>query len=196
MTLNDQFITMIVMVSGGIYLGMTLDTFRRVSVYWKGNIFLLYFMEICFWFTQTLVLFYVLFLVNAGELRLYVFLACLLGFATYQSLFASWYKQLLEHIINIIAAIYRFLEKMVQYLIIIPIKFIINLLLTCLLFIVHIINAIFFFVVKVIYIPIKWILGLLYRLLPENTKIFLKKIKGFYYKMKNIVKKYLKHMRR
>src|SRR5699024_11891782 len=37
-------------------------------------------LELGFWFIQTAVLFYILFKVNEGELRIYVFLACLLGY--------------------------------------------------------------------------------------------------------------------
>ena len=79
MTLSIQFITMAAMVLSGIYLGVIRDTFQRFAIYWKGRKLLSYLLEIIFWILQTLVVFYVLFLVNAGEIRLYIILACLLG---------------------------------------------------------------------------------------------------------------------
>src|SRR5699024_4293439 len=100
MTLHVQLLTMIFMVLSGLYLGMALETFRRFSPLWRKNKFLVYFLEICFWLVQTLIIFYVLYRVNAGELRLYIFVACLLGFATYQALIASLYKRLLEQVVK------------------------------------------------------------------------------------------------
>src|SRR5690625_1289933 len=89
MTLSTQFITMLAMTSGGFYLGVVLDTFRRFASSWKNRIIFSYVMETSFWLTQVIILFYVLFRVNGGELRLYIFLACLLGFTIYQVLAAK-----------------------------------------------------------------------------------------------------------
>src|SRR5699024_5483544 len=101
MTLDVQFMTMAAMTLSGIYLGIAQETFRRFKPHWKPNRFLLYFMEIAFWLFQVALIFYVLFLVNAGELRLYVFLALFLGISMYQVLVASVYKRLLEMIVRI-----------------------------------------------------------------------------------------------
>src|SRR5699024_8882996 len=71
---------------GRSLLGYSQRYLPPVSPYWKNKWFINYVMEICFWLTQTFLLFYVLFRINGGELRVYVFLACLLGFAMYQAL--------------------------------------------------------------------------------------------------------------
>ncbi|MEW9675295.1 spore cortex biosynthesis protein YabQ [Lentibacillus sp. L22] len=199
MTLDVQFLTMIVMIISGIYLGAALETFLRFKPYWKSNWFMLYFMEIAFWLSQVLLLFYVLFLVNAGELRVYVFLALFMGFAAYKALFAPLYKRLLELFIRIILTCYHFIEKLIKTLVIAPIKYIIQLLITLILFIVQLLVKVFLFVVKVIFFPIKWILILLYRMLPKNIRNFLHKTAGFYSTMENICKKgldYIKFKRR
>src|SRR5690625_1760968 len=106
MTLDTQFLTMIFMVLGGLYLGIAKDTFRRFSPYWKNKRFINYAMEICFWLTQTFLLFYVLFRINGGELRFYVFLACLLGYAMFQAFDSDLSILLLIDIICVLYSTY------------------------------------------------------------------------------------------
>lgn len=194
MTLDTQFLTMIFMVLGGLYLGIAKDTFRRFSPYWKDKWFTNYVMEICFWLTQTFLLFYVLFRINGGELRVYVFLACLLGFAMYQALASALYKKVLESIIRVFTAIYRFLEKLVRAIIITPIWWIISLLFTSLLMTGKMIVSVLIFIAKCIYIPIAWILKMFYRLLPDHIQKILHKIAGLYSIIKNICSKWVKYI--
>src|SRR5690625_5859173 len=75
MTLNVQFLTMLFMVVSGFYLGIALETFRRFSPLWRHRPVLVYIFEVSFWLIQTFIIFYVLYKVNAGELRVYIFLA-------------------------------------------------------------------------------------------------------------------------
>ncbi|WP_430789369.1 spore cortex biosynthesis protein YabQ [Virgibacillus flavescens] len=190
-----QFMTMLAMILGGFYLGMILDTFRRASKHWKNSLFLTYFMEINFWFLQTLLLFYILYRVNAGELRLYVFLACLLGFATYQTLAAEAYKKLLEHLIKFILSIYRYISKGVRMMLVTPIVFVFTLLFTAISAIIQVLFLVLLTVLKIIFTPVKWIFLLIYGILPEIIKNYLHKIAGFYSTMENICKKWLKYMK-
>ncbi|RDW15313.1 spore cortex biosynthesis protein YabQ [Oceanobacillus arenosus] len=192
MTLSIQFLTMATMVLSGIYLGISQDTFRRFTQYWKNQTLLTYFMEICFWLTQAIILFYVLYRVNAGEIRFYIVMACLLGFSMYQVVAANLYKRLLEHVIRVIAGFYRFCAKVVQVLLITPIRWIIIMLLTILLFILRLVGKVLFFILKLLVMPFKWIGKALYQLLPKKVKKNLHKIAGFYSKMKNICIKWAK----
>jgi spore cortex biosynthesis protein YabQ len=192
MTLSVQFMTMVSMVLSGFYLGIALDTFRRFTPYWKRKVILTYLMEICFWLTQTVILFFILFQVNSGEIRFYIFIACLLGFAMYQVFAATMYKNILEHIIRFITAIYRFCKKVVQALIVQPIIWILTLLITIVLGIARIIWQIILFLLKLLLTPIWWILKAIYYILPNSFKNFLKQIAGFYSKIKNILVKWLK----
>ncbi|MFD1849252.1 spore cortex biosynthesis protein YabQ [Oceanobacillus bengalensis] len=195
MTLSVQFLTMITMVLSGLYLGVVLETFRRFTIYWKRKIVLTYFLEVCFWLTQTLIIFYVLYRINAGEIRFYVILACLLGFSIYQVFAAKLYKALLEQIIRIIAAIYRFCERLVQVLIITPVIWIVMALVTLLLGIFRLLSKVLLFTLKLLFAPIWWILKGIYNLLPQKIKNYFLQIAGFYSKMKNIVNKWLKEIR-
>ncbi|GAA0425396.1 MAG: spore cortex biosynthesis protein YabQ [Bacillota bacterium] len=195
MSLSTQFLTMITMITGGFYLGLIQDTFRRFTPYWKNRRILTYVMEICFWLMQTMLLFYVLFRVNGGELRFYIFAACLLGFAFYQVAAANVYRKVLEQIIRIIAAVYRFFENIVQALIISPITWIVKLIYTFIVWLCKVVGTILLFILTVIITPIKWIIQAIYGLLPKKVQLFLFKIAGFYSKMKNICIKVVKYVR-
>lgn len=194
MTLSVQFLTMVSMIAGGLYLGIALDTFRRFQRHWKRNVILVYVMEVFFWLTQVFILYYILFRVNAGELRFYVFAACLLGFSAYQAFATNLYKRLLEKIILIIAKIYQFLYQLVKTLIITPIIYIAQLLITFIVFLFNAVLAVVGFVLKCIYIPLKWIFIRIYHLLPKKMKVFLHHLAGFYSKIQNICSKYWRYI--
>lgn len=199
MTLDTQFLTMLFMILGGFYLGLARDTFRRFSPYWKGKLVTTYFMEICFWLTQTFILFYVLFLVNGGELRVYIFLACLLGVAMYQVLAAALYKKLLEGVIRAVAAVCRFISKTVQAVLITPVWWVIQTLFICLAAIVQFILSVLLFIGKGVFYPCRWLLQLIYRLLPSSMQKIIYKCAGIYSiiaNMYNRLVKYIKFKRR
>ncbi|WP_085993732.1 spore cortex biosynthesis protein YabQ [Oceanobacillus senegalensis] len=195
MTLSVQFLTMITMVGSGFYLGMALDTFRRFTPYWKNTVFLNYLMEICFWLTQTIILFYILFQVNAGEIRFYVLIACLLGFSMYQVFAANIYKRMLEHMIRVVTAIYQFFKRLVQALIIQPIIWMVTVLITIVVGLATALWKVVLFIAKLLFAPIRWIAKVIYYLLPKSFKNFLQQIAGFYSKIKNIIFKWLKYIK-
>ncbi|OZU89535.1 spore cortex biosynthesis protein YabQ [Virgibacillus indicus] len=194
MTLSIQFMTMLAMVSSGFYLGIINDTYRRFTPYWKHKITITYLLEIFFWASQTILVFYVLFRVNGGELRFYIFAACLLGFAIYQVFAAAIYKRILERIIQVITGIYRFFARLVQALIIAPVKWMLMVLFTIVLRIAKIIGSILFFLVKLLFAPIKWVAKITFHILPENFQKYLHKIAGFYSTITNIVYKWMKYI--
>lgn len=194
MTLSVQFLTMVSMIVGGLYLGMVLDTFRRFQRHWKRNVVLVYVMEVFFWLTQIFILYYILFRINAGELRFYVFAACLLGFSAYQVFVKNFYKRLLEKLINIVARIYQLLYRLVKMLIFTPIKYIAQLLVAFIIFLFNTILLVLGFVLKCVYLPLKWILIRIYRLLPKKLKVILHHLAGFYSKIQNICIKYWRYI--
>ncbi|WP_217588324.1 spore cortex biosynthesis protein YabQ [Lentibacillus saliphilus] len=196
MTLNVQLVTMLVMIASGMYLGMAQDTYRRLSIHWKGQTLIKYVMEASFWLTQTLLLFYVLFLVNNGALRLYIFLACLLGYSTYRALVASLYQSVLETIIRIIKRVYTIFRRIVEVLIIAPLQWLFRLIVAMVLVIVNVLFSILLFLFKIIYWPIAGLFRIVYHLLPQSVQRILHKIAGFYSTMEKIVIKWTKHILR
>ena len=191
--------TMISMILGGFFVGVALETFRRFSLTWKNNIILVFFMEICFWLIQSFVLFYVLFRVNGGEIRIYVIVAGFLGFAIYKAVAATLYKRILERLISIIVSIYRFFARIINGIIIIPVKFIIQLLITCLRWVFKGIILIVTFLLTIVFGPIFWIFKKIYHFLPKRVQNILFKLAGLYSTIESItikVVKFLKFKRR
>ncbi|MDL4840483.1 spore cortex biosynthesis protein YabQ [Aquibacillus rhizosphaerae] len=192
MTLTTQFLTILVMIAGGVYLGAAIETFRRFEVHWKQHKIYAYSIEIGFWLLQTLILFYLLYVVNQGELRFYILLAMLCGYAMYKSVFENIYKRLLERVIKISISIYYFFYRLVHALIVRPIKGLIMFAIAVLLWIWGIVLWIVILLFKIIGYPIKLILVLLWRLIPQKVKKYLSQLAGLFLKIKNIISKWWK----
>lgn len=156
------------MIAGGIYLGFITETFRRASINWRNNVYATYIFEIGFWVTQTFILFFVLYKVNDGELRVYVFLACLLGFSIYVVLFKTIYKRLLEFMIKVIKVIVKGVIQTIDVLIIQPIKWIVHAAVIVLLYVLNVCLKLLLFILKVLFYPIKLLLYGIKSLLPEK----------------------------
>lgn len=183
MTLTVQFTTMIAMVLSGIYLGIIQSTFQRFSVLWEKRTVLKYGLEISFWILQTVIIFYILFRMNAGELRLYVFLACLLGFSFYQALVKVYYLRVLESMIFIGKKVLFIIERILEFFIWKPIR---------LLFLI--VTSILIFIGKICLFPFLFLGKLIYSLLPEKIINFLHKLIDFYSTIKNTIIRWLKYV--
>lgn len=193
MTLDTQFLTMISMVVGGIYLGFANDTYRRLIDRRKITTIFLYFLEVSFWLIQTAILFYVLYQVNYGEIRFYIFLAILLGISMYVVMFQTLYQRILEIIIEIIKQIIYLIIRTIDTLIISPIKWVISLIVTIVTYTIYFIIKIVSFFLRVLFYPVKLFINLLEKLLPEkvlkNVTKILKFCSTILYKFKSRVKK-------
>lgn len=162
MTLNTQLVTMIAMMLSGIYLGFATETFRRVAIHWKNNVYLKYAFEIIFWIVQTCLLFIVLYKVNEAEIRMYVFLACALGFSMYMVLFQATYRKLLELSIRITKSVIRWMLRLVHYTMIKPIVWVFRTLIIILLFVFEMLKKTVLLIGKILLYPVllllKWII--------------------------------------
>jgi len=202
MTLSIQFMTMLAMIGMGIIFGATLDTYNRFLNRTRRKRWIVFIYDILFWVVQGLAIFYILFLVNRGEVRFYIFLALLCGFAAYQSLFKRIYVRLLEIIISMVISIYRFLLKMLYYIIYKPIYSLIVFIISLLIMLGKGLFSLFklllktvLWITRVVFLPVKWIILIIWRLLPKGLKKsveklynkvagILGKIKNYYYQLK------------
>ncbi|WP_078378380.1 spore cortex biosynthesis protein YabQ [Sutcliffiella halmapala] len=196
MTLTTQFYTMLAMVGVGAYLGAAIDTYGRFLHREKRARWIVFIHDLLFWLLQGLVTFYVLLLVNEGEIRFYILIALVCGYAAYQSILRYFYLSLLESLIRFSISLYRFLAKLVQMVIIKPIQLLVQAIIIILLGIWKMIYAIGRFllllgwkIVKLCTLPFKWVLMLGWKLLPKPVKkyfhILFKKIEGFFSLVKN-----------
>lgn len=198
MTLSTQFMTMIAMIGMGSYFGASLDTYNRFLQRSKRKTWIVFCNDILFWLMQGLSIFYVLFIVNKGELRVYIFLALFCGFAAYQSLFKKAYLRLLEIVISMVISIYQFLVKVFRNVIYKPIYSLILMLISItimlgkgLLALAKGILKVLLFILRVILKPVEWLGYLFWNLLPKRIKKLVEKlynkIAGFFHKTKNTI---------
>ncbi|SDK60501.1 spore cortex biosynthesis protein YabQ [Sediminibacillus albus] len=190
MTLTVQFAAILTMIAGGVYVGAAIDTFRRFEKGWKHRLFFSYSLEICFWLLQTLILFYLLYRVNQGELRLYIFLAILCGFAAYKALFEQMYRKLLEKLIDLTRLIYRFFSRLFKLLVIKPITGLFRLIFLALTGFWIVLLWLLAVIVKVLIFPFQLLIKMVWALMPQYLKKYFYKVAGFYSKIKNTLRKW------
>ncbi|MGE6261263.1 spore cortex biosynthesis protein YabQ [Heyndrickxia sporothermodurans] len=185
MSLATQFYTMLAMISMGSFFGATLDTYNRFLQRGKRKRWIVFINDILFWLLQGLLIFYILFLVNFGEIRFYIFVALVCGFAAYQAIMKTTYLKLLEAIISLTISIVQFLYNLLKTIIYNPIKWLIFLLITIILGIgkgiytlVQTILKVLLLVVKILLKPIIWIFHIFWRAFPTPVKKYIEK---FYY---------------
>lgn len=195
------------MAAMGSYLGAAIDTYNRFLFRSKRKSWLVFLNDIFFWILQGLIFFYVLFVINQGELRFYIFLAILCGFAAYQSLLKRGYARVLEIIITMIISIYRYAVKIFLMLIYRPI---VSLLLGCVSLVTIIGKGLFMLVkwtiqviwtiIKLVFTPVKWLLILFWNLLPKHIKKTVEKLynklAGYYQGIKNTINNVLSRWRK
>lgn len=94
MSVTTQLETMLAMIGMGGWLGLSIDTYSRFLQRRKRARFIVFINDVLFWLLQGLIIFYVLLLVNEGELRVYIFFSyfmwlCRLSKLVAQPIFAT-----------------------------------------------------------------------------------------------------------
>jgi spore cortex biosynthesis protein YabQ len=203
MTLSTQFLTMISMIGMGSLFGVMFDTYQRFLDRPNRKSWIVFFNDLLFWVIQALIIFYILFLVNNGELRFYIFVALLCGFAAYQSLFKGVYLRLLEFMIKTAIAIYRFIRRAFQLLIYKPVIGLIQLVISIIILIgrglfslVKFVLKVILFILKIFWVPVVKIILILWKLLPKSIKKYVEKLynrtAGIFMEIKNYLLKLIK----
>jgi spore cortex biosynthesis protein YabQ len=186
MSLNIQFLTMLAMIGMGGYLGATLDTYNRFLQRSKRNRWFVFIYDFLFWILQALVIFYVLLQINEAELRIYIFLAILCGYAAYQSLLRLLYLKVLEQCIRLVISCYRILANVFTIIAIRPFFMLIKGLMMILLFVLQIIQKVLDICMKIVVGILLFFGRLLWRFVPKKGKVFLQKYAGILKKTTNI----------
>jgi len=183
MTISTQFLTMLSMIGMGSVFGAMFDTYQRFLNRPKRKQWIVFINDLLFWIIQALLIFYTLFMVNDGELRFYIFIALLCGFAAYQSLFKGIYLKLLEVIIQTVIATINFLKKTFRLLIYKPVLGLIQLVIAIIIAfgrgiftLVKFIFKVVLFILKIIIFPVQKILLLFWKLLPKGIKKSVEKL--------------------
>lgn len=174
---------MVSMIGMGSLFGAMFDTYQRFLKRPKRKAWIVFINDLLFWAIQALLIFYILFLVNKGEIRFYIFLALICGFAAYQSLLQGIYLRLLEGVIQIFIYTYRFIKKSLQLLIYKPVVGLIQLISVIVLAfgkglwtLVKFIFQAFQFIMKIILGILEKIFLILWGLLPKGLKNSVEKL--------------------
>lgn len=198
---------MLSMIGMGSLFGVMFDTYQRFLDRPNRKSWIVFINDLLFWVIQALMIFYILFLVNNGELRFYIFVALLCGFAAYQSLFKNIYLKILEVIIRSVISLYQFIRRAFQLLIYKPVIGLIQLLISIVLLLgrgmfslVKFILKVLLFILKVLWVPIVKIVLILWKLLPKSIKKYVEKLynktAGIFMEIKNYLIKWSKKWKR
>lgn len=122
MSLKLQTLTMLHMVGAGVWVGVALETYRRLRI--KGGPWITFLQDLGFWLINSLIVFLWLLGVNNGQMRLYIFLSLLCGFAMYQAILRSLYRSFLERCIRFFRWFFHLLYTLWRMLIFIPLRWI------------------------------------------------------------------------
>lgn len=94
-----------IFIINGILIGLLFDFFRILRKSFKTNDFITYLEDILFWILAGIILLYSIFIFNNGEIRLFMFIAVLLGIIIYIMSISSYIIKLNVRIINCIKII-------------------------------------------------------------------------------------------
>ncbi len=204
MSLPVQFYTLLAMIGMGSLFGATLDTYQRFLKRGKRKRWIVFLNDLLFWFIQGALIFYVLFLVNYGEVRFYLLLALLCGFSAYQALFKIIYLKLLESLIQWIKSIARLIYRTAYLLVYKPFRGLYLLIIAIILYVFSLLLSL----VKIVWIMVKWVvktvfkpfIWMLNKVIPESVKIFFaqlrKTVAGYLESIKNIIIKAIHFFRK
>ncbi len=139
MNLHVEALTLFSMLAAGIVMGMALDTYQVLKQ--KAGIkgWLLYLCDLLYWLSFTFVVFGTLIRVNEGVIRAYIFLAISLGFLLHFLFIHSWYVRVFLLFINFLGYVYRFLRRLIEILIVMPVQFLIRMITVLIMFVVDLI---------------------------------------------------------
>ncbi|MCM3715799.1 spore cortex biosynthesis protein YabQ [Alkalihalobacillus oceani] len=186
MSLSVQLYTMLSMIAMGSYIGAAIDTYHRFSKRRSSFHWFVACNDVMFWLMQALVVFYVLLQTNHGEIRFYVFLALICGYAAYQAMLRPFYRGLLERCIMLTVSIYKGIVTLFRYLVMKPVTFILKLLYSLCMMIVTGCTAVILFLLRLVLVPLRGLALLLLKWTGLLT--YVKKSEPIFAKIKEFIK--------
>src|SRR5699024_11097883 len=112
-------------------------------------------------------------------LRVYVYIACLLGFSMYQALFKRSFHKILDFLIRIICAFGRFIRGVVRTVLYRPVAGLLQIILVIILSIIQLAGTILGYVGKVVLYPVMLLFKGINRLLPQSLRKIVHKAKAY-----------------
>lgn len=186
MTLSIQFYTLVAMIVMGAMLGMAVDTYRLLLRVRLRKLWIKYVYDFLFWVIYALALFYTLYWINEGALRIHVFLAVFCGFAMYKALLSAVYIHMMFFVYRLISKVMYFLIKVLKILIFYPTRWSIIKVRWMLVGVLKVIYRLLKFVIRVIYRVLYGFVTIFFRMLPKTVQ---KRLRLLYYRVYKMLRK-------
>ena len=123
---TGQAIIFLIFITIGIIIGIVFDIFRIFRKTFNTPDIVTYIEDIIFWLLTGLIIIYSIFVFNNGEIRLYMFLAVILGCLIYMLLFSKFIINICVKILTTIIKILRRIISIISIHIITIIRFLKN----------------------------------------------------------------------
>ncbi|MBP1932476.1 spore cortex biosynthesis protein YabQ [Ammoniphilus resinae] len=123
MNIETQLVTMILMVACGVTMGLLYDTYRVMKGQTGMEGLLVLICDLLFWASCTFLVFGTLLRINEGIVRIYLFLGMGIGAWLYFVLFHTFYIKWFLRFIRLVKAIYRFVVRTIEILLVKPLIF-------------------------------------------------------------------------
>ncbi|MDU0206101.1 MULTISPECIES: spore cortex biosynthesis protein YabQ [Paenibacillus] len=121
MTLNVQFHTIFMMFLSGVAISAMFDVFRVLSGKLRLPRWTIPLVDTVYWIVATILVFRLLIYSNEGQVRMFIFLGMGIGICFYFAFLSQVVVHLTLFLIRVVIAIYKFIAKTVEILIIKPI---------------------------------------------------------------------------
>lgn len=123
MSLEVQFLTVMLMAACGSILGAVFDTYRVVAGQVRLHRRLVPLIDLLYWIAATVLVFRVLYYSNYGDVRFYVFFGILFGISLYYALISPWLIRLVKLVLRGLSALARFGVRLFRLLVVRPLLF-------------------------------------------------------------------------
>ena len=134
MVTNQAYLFLIFIING-IIIGVLFDFFRILRKTIKTKDTITYIQDILFWILTGFIILYSTFTFNNGEIRIFMFIAILIGVIFYMTLVSSYVikinvtiinfiKNIIQKIFNVLITPFRWLYKFVKKILYKPLSFV------------------------------------------------------------------------
>ena len=112
---SNQANLFLIFAINGVIIGLLFDIFRILRKSFKTSDIITVIEDILFWIITGIILLYSIFVFNNGEIRLYMFLAIILGALLYMLLLSRYIIKISVGIINSIKQVIKFIFKIISW---------------------------------------------------------------------------------
>jgi spore cortex biosynthesis protein YabQ len=121
-SLSVQFLTTGLMFVSGLALGTLYDIYRVAAGLLRISRWIIPLLDLVYWLVATLLVFRMLYFGNQGQVRMFIFLALLVGICFYYAFLSAWIVRLLHFLVKLSKMLTRFVLKAVDLLAVRPTK--------------------------------------------------------------------------